>query len=71
MGTLSGILRLYEAVPTIAPVVHATETALLQGSPVWSAMDRLAQWSREGHIPSAEELAGLGVELPNFLLPPQ
>lgn len=68
MGTLSGILRLYEETGTHRTPAAADEQALLRDSAVWRAMDQLAQWSTEGHVPSKPELDSLGVKLPHFLL---
>jgi hypothetical protein len=67
MGTLSGILRLYEESDTESHHAHPDEQELLRGSAVWRALDQLAQWNAEGHVPSSEELAALDVKLPSFL----
>lgn len=68
MGTLSGILRVYEEdTVTTKSAAHPDEQALLRDSPVWRALDQMSRWNAAGHVPSRADLDALGVKLPRFL----
>ena len=59
MGTLAGVVRVSEGTSSFAASAAAEKE-----SPVMRAWNRMAEWSAAGHIPTEEELAGLGVKVP-------
>ena len=63
MGTLGGIVRVSKPAADVAvPCVDERDEALHRPpSAVWQAMQQLADWNEEGHIPTKAQLAALGL----------